>query len=160
MSKTLSILGCVMLMLSAVGGAAAAPNRVVLGYSASWFDSKCSAEYFNFDSLTYLARAFLAPHPDGSIDVPGNYFDKKMESMAREHGVKLLMSIGGEADNADNWLSISRHREYQERFFGALEKLIAAHGYDGIDIDWEPSAVNDQDGAAYTSLLKNLRGRF
>ncbi len=160
MSKRLSILGCVVLMLSAVGSAQAAPNRVVLGYSASWFDSKCSAEYFNFDSLTYLARAFLAPHPDGSIDVPGNYFDKKMESMARQHGVKMLMSIGGEADNADNWLSISRHAEYQERFFGELEKLMGDHGYDGIDIDWEPSAVNDADGAAYTSLLKSLRGRF
>ncbi len=160
MHKALSILGAVLLTLSAGATALAAPDRIVLGYSASWFDSKCPPEYYNFDSLTYLARAFLVPHPDGSIEVPENYFNAKMESMAREHAVKLLMSLGGEAENADNWLSVARHPQYQRRFLDELDQLMAEHGYDGIDIDWEPSAVTDEDGLAFTSLLKNLRQRF
>ncbi len=66
-------------------------------------------ECYNFDAITHLARAFLVPHPDGTIEMPDGYFNKTMESLARKHGVKLLMSLGGEASNADNWLSIARH---------------------------------------------------
>jgi chitinase len=132
----------------------------VLGYSATWRDGESPADCYDFDSLTHLARAFLVPHPDGKVEVPAGYFNPTVESMARQHGVKLLMSIGGEASNADNWLSIARHPEYFQRFCDDLAKLLADHGYDGIDIDWEPSATTTEDGLAFTSFLANLRARF
>jgi chitinase len=153
---------CLLTLVCAANRAEAQshPNRVVLGYSASWFDAKSPPEFYNYDGLTHLARSFLTPRLDGSIDVPEGYFNATMETQARRHGVKLLMSLGGEADNADNWLSIPRHPEYLNRFLGQLGKLMADHGYDGIDIDWEPSPLTDADGIAYTSLLKSLRERF
>ena len=70
------------------------------------------------------------------------------------------MSIGGEAEKTDNWLSVARHPHYLNRFMDHLAGLVSEHHYDGFDIDWEPTALTDEDGAAYTSLLKNLRGRF
>jgi chitinase len=133
---------------------------VVLGYSASWFDPMCPPDAYNYDSLTYLARSFLIPKPDGSLDVPPTFFNARMESLAREHGVKLLISVGGEAENADHWLSVARHPQYLQRFLDQLGRLMDEHHYDGIDIDWEPSALTDEDGRAYTTLLAAVRARF
>jgi chitinase len=150
----------VLLVLLPGPMAPARPNRVVVGYSATWRDPDSPPQCYNFDAVTYLARAFLVPHPDGSVEAPDGYFNKTMESLAREHGVKLLMSLGGEASNADNWLSIARHPKYFQNFCDCLDKLLTDHGYDGIDIDWEPSATTTEDGLAFTSFLKSLRARF
>lgn len=141
-------------------GLQAHPNQIVLGYSATWYDAQCPPEDYNYGALTHLARSFLTPRPDGSISVPDGFFNASMESMARRNGVKLLMSLGGEAPDADNWLSIARHPEYLRRFFTELDKLLEDHGYDGVDIDWEPSALTDEDGEAFTSFIKALRARF
>lgn len=132
----------------------------MLGYSAYWFDDQFPPQNYDFGAITHLARAFLVPHSDGSIGVPENYFNDKMETAARQHHVRLLMSIGGEAEKADHWLSIARHRQYLDRFMDQLGQMLLAHHYDGFDIDWEPTALTDADGAAYTSLLKQLRSRF
>ena len=150
--------GAVLLFFTAVGQAR--PDRIVLGYSATWHDVDMPPECYNFDAITHIARAFLTPHPDGSVEVPPGYFNETMESLARQHGVKLLMSLGGEASNADNWLSIARNPKYFQRFCDDISHLLAAHGYDGIDIDWEPSAVTTEDGDAYVSFMKRLRARF
>src|SRR5271170_71065 len=122
-----------LLVLLPGPAARAHPNRVVVGYSATWRDPDSPPQCYNFDAVTYLARAFLVPHPDGTVDAPDGYFNKNMESLAREHRVKLLMSLGGEASNADNWLSIARHPNYFQNFCENLDKLLADHGYDGID---------------------------
>ena len=142
------------------GPVLAKPDRVVLGYSATWRDANSPAECYNFDALTHLARAFLVPHPDGTVEVPQGYFNPTIQTLARQHGVKLLMSLGGEASNADNWLSIARHPEYFQKFCRDIQELLVDHGYDGIDIDWEPSATTTEDGLAYTAFLKTLRARF
>jgi chitinase len=158
--KKIVIFYCATLLMISVSVAGSRPNQVVLGYSAYWFDDQFPPENYNFGTITHLARAFLEEHADGSIGVPEGYFNEKMEDAARRHDVRLLMSIGGEADKADKWLSIAEHPQYRDRFMGQLAQLLSAHHYDGFDIDWEPSALTNQDGAAYTSLLKSLRTRF
>jgi chitinase len=160
MQKLLPLLAALMLVVSLGVCALARPDRVVVGYSATWRDPNTPPDCYNYDALTHLARAFLVAHPDGTIEVPDGYFNKTMESLARQHGVKLLMSLGGEASNANNWLSIARNPKYFQHFGDNLEKLLTDHGYDGIDIDWEPSAVTTEDGLAYVSFLKGLRARF
>ena len=154
------ILFAFILSVLVSGAVWAKPNQVVIGYSATWYDDKCPPEYYNYDALTFLARSFLTPKPDGEISVPGNFFNQKMEDLARQHGVKLLMSLGGEAPDANNWLSIARTPKYFDRFCGDLEKLLTDHQYDGVDIDWEPSALTNEDGSAFTSFVKNLRAHF
>jgi chitinase len=159
MLKRIVLAGCALFLVAPLC-ATARPDRIVLGYSALWRDSEEPPECYNFDALTHLARAFLRPNPDGAVEAPPGYFNPSMETQARQHGVKLLISLGGEAENADNWLSVARHPQYLKRFFDDLQKLMADHGYDGVDIDWEPAPLTDEDGAAYTSLLKSLRARF
>ena len=102
----------------------------------------------------------MAPHPDGTIGVPDGYFNPELERLAHAHGVKLLMSAGGEAENADNWVSIATHPAYLDRYLTGLGRLLDEHHYDGFDVDWEPAPLTFPEGKAYTSFLKALRGRF
>ena len=136
------------------------PDRVVLGYSACWRDAVTPPEDYDFSALTHLARAFLHPNPDGTVEVPPNYFDPRLETLAHQHGVKLLMSAGGEADDANNWVSIASHPQYLKHFLDTLDQLMAEHHYDGVDVDWEPAPLTTDEGDAYTSFLKALRARF
>lgn len=149
-----------VLILSLATVVWAKPNRVVVGYSASWFDGLYPAESYNYDAFTHICRAFLIPKPNGDIAVSGDYWNQDLEKMAHAKGVKVLASIGGAAQNADHWLSMARNPAYQKHFFDELEKLITANHYDGVDIDWEPSALTDPDQATYTKFMQDLRVRF
>ena len=146
------------LMLS--GLASAKPNGVVSGYSAMWFDGIYPIESYNFDAFTYICRAFLIPRANGDINVPGGYFDPELEKQAHAHGVKLLVSLGGQAENADHWLGMARNADAEKHFFDGLEKLVTDNHYDGVDIDWEPSALTDPDQATYAQFMQDLRARF
>ncbi|HEY5038505.1 MAG TPA: glycoside hydrolase family 18 protein, partial [bacterium] len=138
----------------------AKPNHLVLGYSACWFDGIYPPESYNYDALTHIARSFLLPKADGTIISQGGFWDPTLEKMAHAHGVKMIVSLGGAAANADNWLAMSRDAKAEKFFFDNLEKLIVDNHYDGVDIDWEPSALTGADQATYTQFLQNLRKRF
>lgn len=160
MTKAISGWFCVCLVCFFGGRAAAAPNHVVLGYSAAWRDGADSPKDYDYAGLTYLCRAFLSPAPDGSISVPEGYFNPTMEKLARQNGVKLLMSLGGGSEHADRWISLSTHPKARQKFLDNLQNLLNEHHYDGIDVDWEPSPATIADGNAYTSLLKGIHQRF
>ena len=138
----------------------AAKPPVVLGYSASWADAAYPPAAYDYSGLTHIARSFLAPHADGSLTFGGDYWNEDLERGAHAHQVKLLASIGGAAENANEWLGMARDPAAKQRFFDALAAQITAHHYDGVDIDWEPSALSDADQKAYTSFMVSLRERF
>lgn len=133
---------------------------VVLGYSASWTDASYPPAAYDYASLTHIARSFLNPRADGHITESGGFWNEDLEKQAHAHGVKLLASIGGAAPDAQHWLGMTRDPAARERFFTELEGLIVQHRYDGVDIDWEPSAQTDADQATYTEFMQALRKRF
>jgi len=156
--RKMAVAFALFLMLS--GLAWAKPNGVVIGYSAMWFDGIYPIESYNFDAFTHIARSFLIPQADGSLPVPGGYFDPELEKLAHAHGVKLLVSIGGQAENANHWLGMARNPDSEKKFFNTLEKLVTDNHYDGVDIDWEPSALTDPDQATFAQFMQDLRQRF
>ena len=160
MKNLKSVVAVLFLFLGSVSAVIAKPNHIVLGYSASWFDGLYPPESYNYEAFTHIARSFLIPKADGTIVVQGGFFDPTLEKMAHAHGVKLLASIGGAAPNADNWLGMARNPNAEKAFFDSLEKLITDNKYDGVDIDWEPSALTDPDQSTYTQFMKDLRVRF
>jgi chitinase len=153
-------------LLSACAAQPAAPKKVasprglVLGYSATWFDPTYPPSAYDYGSLTHIARSFLVPRADGSISVPGEFFREDLERLAHAKGVKLLASIGGASDKADHWLTMARTPAARDRFFAELSPLIEKNHYDGIDIDWEPSAQTDPDQQTFTEFMHALRARF
>ena len=136
-------------------------DGVVLGYVPAYRDHLAQPKDFNFGAFSHLCRAFLRPQADGTFKIDeDNYFDPEFEKAARAAGVKLLMSVGGEAKSPDRWLSIARDETIRARFLDGLAKLFAEHQYDGVDIDWEPPPATDADGRVYLELLKAVRARF
>ena len=133
---------------------------VVLGYSASWTDGSYPPAAYDYGSLTHIARSFLKPHDDGHISDSGGFWNEDLERGAHAHGVKLLAALGGAAPDANDWLGMVRNPAARERFFTELDGLITQHHYDGVDIDWEPSALTDADQQAYTTFMVSLRQRF
>jgi chitinase len=133
---------------------------VVLGYSAAWTDDSYPPEAYDYASLTHIARAFLTPHPDGHISAGAGFWSEELERRAHQHSVKLLASIGGAAPDANHWLSMARDPAARERFFSELDALISEHHYDGVDIDWEPSAQSELDQTTYTEFMQALRHHF
>lgn len=138
----------------------AARPAVVLGYSASWTDGTYPPSAYDYGSLTHIARSFLKPHADGHITGSDGFWNEDLERLAHQHGVKLLAAIGGAAPDANHWLAMVRDPAARERFFTELDALISNHHYDGVDIDWEPSAQTDADQATYTEFMQALRKRF
>ena len=138
----------------------AAKPAVILGYSASWADAAYPPAEYDYSGLTHIARSFLAPHADGSVTFGTEFWNDDLEKQAHAHGVKLLASVGGSAETAAEWLGMARDAAAEQRFFNALDTLITTHHYDGVDIDWEPSALTDADQQAYTAFMVSLRQRF
>ncbi len=138
----------------------AAKPAVILGYSASWADGAYPPRFYDYGSLTHIARSFLQPHADGRLTWSNDFWSPELEQNAHAHGVKLLASIGGAADNANQWLEMARDPAAEQRFFGELAAQIGEHHYDGVDIDWEPSAQTDADQKTYTEFMRALRARF
>ena len=161
MTRLSPILGLVCsVVLFARSGVALANKPVLIGYSAVWRDEAAPPAGYDWASLTHVARAFVRPRPDGALVVPEGYFNPDLETHARQHGVKLLISLGGGgASNAD-WLSMATIPANRDRFFDNLAKLMAEHHYDGVDVDWEPPEPSKTDGEAYGAFLKALRARF
>src|SRR5450755_3577076 len=88
--------------------ATAAKPAVILGYSASWTDGSYPPRAYDYGSLTHIARSFLAPHADGRVTWSNDFWSAELEQNAHAHGVKLLASVGGAADNANQWLEMAR----------------------------------------------------
>jgi hypothetical protein len=145
--------------LSAVPGNAG-PNKAVLGYSCYWFDELYPATAYNYEGLTHIVRSFLIPLPDGSIPVSPSFFEPTLTTEAKKYGVKLIASLGGGAAGDSPWFSIAKNEAYRTRFFNELDKLITDHGYDGVDVDWEPGSSNKEQEAVFTGFMKALRARF
>lgn len=133
---------------------------ILLGYSASWYDSILPPEEYPWEALTHVARSFLVPTAKGELSVPDGFFDPRLYEQARRHNVKLLISLGGAAPSAEHWVALSENPRALEAFFRTLGRLVEENGYDGVDVDWEPSPLTDRETKAYSSFLKKLRGKF
>ena len=69
------------------------PNKVILGYSYAGNDAKWAPADYDYSEITHITRAFLPVKEDGSM-ADGGIFDPKLTELAKQHGVKLLASVG------------------------------------------------------------------
>lgn len=153
------LLGVTVILISWPAPAVEA-GSTVLAYSATWRDPSMPPQDEDFAGITHIARAFLRPAGDGSLEVPDGYFNAPFEAAARRHGIKLLLSVGGGASGADNWIALATNAPARQRFLDRLAQLMSEYHYDGVDIDWEPMPDTPAQAQAYTSLLHALRQRF
>lgn len=130
------------------------PPRVILGYYPSWVAHPNPKE-IRYDRFTHLVHAFLQADAQGTLKEDPAIPRRDFARRAHDHNVKLLLSLGGAA-SAKVFRSIVRDEGVLRRYVAAVSKLTADLGYDGVDVDWEPTE-NDEDRKGAVVLVKALK---
>ncbi|GEP43790.1 chitinase [Brevifollis gellanilyticus] len=145
------------LLLSAV--LAQAQSKVV-AYVPNWIDLGAFAKTIDYSRLTHVNVAFENP-VNGEGELSFNPDNKVLIEKARAAGVKVLVSIGGG--------SASSEKKMRQRYFDLLKKArrskfaaqfadyVVSHGFDGLDVDLEGPAINEDYGAFIDELATLLK---
>jgi hypothetical protein len=102
---------------------------------------------------THVIEAFLLPAEDGSVK-PAYGVPRHLET----GGKPLLIAVGGSTIPGATFAAIARDDRALERFVDELARFVAAHGYAGVDIDWEFPAPADR--ALHLKLVRAVRKRL
>lgn len=134
--------------------------RRVVGYFPLWARNGGYTERdVDFSIVNHIAHFSVVPNSDGSIQVPdwGQFPDPALLNRAHENGAKVSIVVGGDHAEATRGFSVmAANTNTRARFIRDLMGLVTAHGYDGVDIDWEfPESVADRSNL--TALVHELR---
>lgn len=164
----LAALGCAF----AAQAAAAEPAKLIAYYAPSATPARYYAPAdIPAAKLTHLNYAF-ANVIDGEVAIGHPEFDLELFAGLRElkqkhPQLKTLISVGGWTWSKD-FSDAALTPESRARFADSGVAFIRAHGFDGVDIDWEfpvgggmaGNTVRPEDKQNYTLLLQALRERL
>jgi chitinase len=144
--------------ISGAGFASARANDLwVTGYYPGWEQSSMAASNLDFSVLTHVIHFSVLPNTDGSIDSTsfGLTPSASQDVISRAHvaGRKALICVGG--SSTETGFQGATTPGHLSAFISNLTNFMAARGYDGIDLDWEPLPMSDS--AQFTNLVNGLR---
>ncbi len=117
--------------------------------------------------LTRIGLQFWMPTEEGGIRYATH--EEKVDdaevawfrNWAREHGVKVLLTIYNYDSKKWNWeLARAAFRDHQDRFVDSLAAEVERLQLDGVDLDLEGNGSLDEDRAAFASFVKKLSARL
>jgi chitinase len=116
-----------------------------------------SAAQIPMTMLTHINHAGVSFDANANLVVPSGFLEPQLLDKAHAAGVRVLLLLGGdfaalESATAPNSAMIGK-------LVQNLQVFLNAHGYDGVDIDWEYPATA-VDSATFLSLMSALRGAF
>lgn len=132
----------------------------VVAYVPTWVDLAAYSKQVDYSKLTHINLAFENPtNEEGDLGFHEKY--KALIDRAHENRVQVLISIcGGAASECE----ATRERYFRliskEKRAGFVVKLVGyveRHGFDGLDVDLEGPAINEDYGAFVADLAKALR---
>lgn len=171
------------LFLVTVSGIVHCQNKDIIGYYPAWKrhpkDSLLPYVKVPYDKLTMINYAFFYPRSDGSLVGRDTISDElilkgsktagrgkkgseeSLVSLAHQHKVRVLLSIGGWEDS-NNFPLVAAGTSTRRRFAQSCMEQIRKYDFDGLDIDWEYPGYTDHKGTAddgrnFTLLLRMLK---
>jgi len=115
------------------------------------------ASNIDFTALTHVIHFSLIPNSNGSLDTSANgitpAYSKDLIARAHAAGRKVIICVGGASSEGDFQSATSAAT--LPVFINNLTNFVAAYGYDGVDIDWEPMPATDFQ--QFTNLINGLR---
>jgi GH18 family chitinase len=118
----------------------------VVGYVANWINLNTFSNTFDFNKVTHLNLAFKNPNAAG-VFPSMTLGEKNLVTKAHQQGVKVLLAIGGGTVSGDaSW--IARYDDLMSStkvsgFAGSLTRYCVANQLDGIDVDLEGNAIDE-----------------
>ena len=149
----------------------APPAHTVVGYYAGWSAYRgYQASDLPVRLLTHINYAFAGIDPDdGTLVLDDPEQDRKnfaaLRALREEHPhLKLMLSVGG-WDHSAHVSDVAATAARRQTFARSCAELLAAHGLDGIDLDWEypvsggtaGTVHRPQDKQNFTLLLQAIR---
>jgi len=149
-----------VLLVALIGLACCAwPGRAdlwVTGYYPGYRQASLPPAGIDFSVVTHVIQFSIMPNADGSVSRANGLtaaYCSALVSRAHSAGSKALICVGGGGSRAA--FQTATTEATRPAFINALTNFMAANGYDGIDLDWEPLPVSDF--AQFTNLVKELR---
>lgn len=149
----------------------ASPTHTVVGYYAGWSAYQgYQASDLPVHLLTHINYAFAGIDPDaGTLVLDDPEQDRKnfaaLRALREKHPhLKLMLSVGG-WDHSTHFSDVAATAARRQAFARSCAELLAAHGLDGIDLDWEypvsggtaGTVHRPQDKQNFTLLLQAIR---
>ena len=142
------ILGCAL-------GANAADK--VVGYYPYWSQySQFYPKDIRYNTVTNIHYASLTPAEDGSLafaDENDAENFKTLVQMAKDNGVKLVISVGG-SEAEGSLKAIASSADALKKFVENVNDWLSENGGDGIEVDWQNLA--EEDSGDFAKLLDAL----
>ena len=139
--------------------APAQDRPLAVGYYPSWAKATYPHTAVQYSCLTHIAHAFIFPNTDGTIDLTGFTFYPELIQAAHQHGVQIVISVGGwDVDRTPRFSQMVKDSTARHRLVSGLKTFCMQNGYDGADIDWEYPAASDKPYS--TQFFQELRDTF
>ena len=156
-----------VLVCAVARGESPPPELRVIGYYAEW-KKQFPVEKIPADKLTHVNYAF-AIVKDGKIalrdaEQARANFPKLVELKKKHPRMRTLISVGGWADS-EGFSDAALTHSTRAEFAHSCASFMRAHGFDGVDIDWEfpvsggekGNVERPEDKRNFTALVKDLR---
>lgn len=135
---------------------AVALEPVVLGYYPGY--EKFPIEQIPFERLTHVCHAFVTSDEEGVLEANRLAPNKQLTALATEHGVPVILSIGGWGD-ADGFEAATSSPEKMARWVDDAVAMMHDNGYRGLDVDWE-FPRDESTRNRFTQLVLALRKKM
>ena len=116
-----------------------------------------SSAQIPFGMVTHINHDGVTFNADGSLTVPDGFLEPALLLRAHAAGVRVLLLLSGDFDAIEPSNS-APSTNMLPTLLQNLQTFITAHGYDGVDIDWEYPSSDQQK--AFHDLMAGLRQVF
>lgn len=145
----------VAVALFASGRARAAP--VVFCYVETLYGG-VTIDALDLGPCTHVVDAFVLVAPSGALTPAHSLPRRALVAAAHARGARALVSVGGATVPGATFAAVAGHAAARARFLAETARLVAAGGYDGVDLDWEFPTAGER--ALHLDLVRALRARL
>jgi chitinase len=143
--------------------------RILAGYYPGWAADRYPVSAIPADQLTHVLYAFANVSASGECVASNPGQDdanwQALQTLKQAHPqLKVLISVGGWSQSG-LFSDVAASAPARTHFADSCGAFVTAHGFDGLDIDWEFPAegglptnhTRPDDGLNFTALLAELR---
>lgn len=135
--------------------------QAVVGYYTSYsgkYDytpNKIPAGCLNCINYAFARATIEGTVIDDNSELAEKNIPQLIELRQQHDGLRLLITIGGQGENSDNFSAIAASQGLREKFAKSAAKYMNDHKFDGVDIDWE--VPGREDTSNFTLFVQALR---